>query len=214
MPMVWYIPPLSPVVDVVEGRAATTPSTPATCSAPSTRCASRSSTSPNCSPPATRRRSATCWPDWRRCARTCATSTSASRADPELADAVGLTRHRARGHVPAAGAGQVRRALRHPGRPRRVARPGRRAGRAGLLARLRGRARAWAGPGPFGESSGGPQPIAVENFHALRQRQTSDEFVDPADGPRRVNLLNWDGKGAAADIMPPRAGGRETGNEP
>jgi nitrate reductase / nitrite oxidoreductase, beta subunit len=70
------------------------------------------------------------------------------------------------------------------------------------------------GSGPFGESSGGPQPIAVENFHALRQRQTSDEFVDPADGPRRVNLLNWDGKGAAADIMPPRASGQETGNEP
>jgi nitrate reductase beta subunit len=59
--------------------------------------------------------------------------------------------------------------------------------------------------GPFGEASGGPAPIAVENFHALRQRQTSAEFVDPADGARRVNLLNWDGKGAAADVMPPRA---------
>ena len=61
------------------------------------------------------------------------------------------------------------------------------------------------GSGPFGESSGGPAPIAVENFHALRQRQTSDDFVDPADAPRRVNLLNWDGKGAAADLMPPRS---------
>jgi nitrate reductase beta subunit len=59
--------------------------------------------------------------------------------------------------------------------------------------------------GPFGESSGGPQPIAIENFHALQQRQTSDDFVDPGDGRRRVNLLNWDGKGAAADVMPPRA---------
>ncbi len=62
------------------------------------------------------------------------------------------------------------------------------------------------GSGPFGESSGGPQPIAVETFHALQQRQTSDEFVDPADGTRRVNLLNWDGKGSAADVMPPRRG--------
>ena len=53
------------------------------------------------------------------------------------------------------------------------------------------------GSGPFGESSGGPVPVAVENFHALRQRQTSDTFVDPADGAERVNLLNWDGKGAA-----------------
>jgi nitrate reductase beta subunit len=60
------------------------------------------------------------------------------------------------------------------------------------------------GSGPFGESSGGPQPVAVENFHALRQRQTSGEFVDPGDGSRRVNLLNWDGKGAAADLMPPK----------
>ena len=59
------------------------------------------------------------------------------------------------------------------------------------------------GSGPFGESSGGPHPIAVENFHALRQRQTSDEVVDPADTGRRVNLLNWDGKGAASDLMPP-----------
>ena len=60
------------------------------------------------------------------------------------------------------------------------------------------------GSGPFGESSGGSSPIAVENFHALRQRQTSDELVDAGDAPRRVNLLNWDGKGAAADVMPPR----------
>ena len=59
--------------------------------------------------------------------------------------------------------------------------------------------------GPFGESSGGPQPVAVENFHALRQRQTSDTFVDPSDGSERVNLLNWDGKGGAARLMPPRS---------
>jgi nitrate reductase beta subunit len=50
----------------------------------------------------------------------------------------------------------------------------------------------------------------VENFHALRQRQTSDTFVDPADGRRRVNLLNWDGKGAAADVMPPRPDSKST----
>ena len=60
------------------------------------------------------------------------------------------------------------------------------------------------GSGPFGESSGGPMPVAVENFHALRQRQTSDTFVDPADGAERVNLLNWDGKGAGSRLMPPR----------
>jgi nitrate reductase beta subunit len=60
------------------------------------------------------------------------------------------------------------------------------------------------GSGPFGESSGGPAPIAVENFRALRTRQTSDLLIDPGDGQQRVNLLNWDGKGLPSDVMPPR----------
>jgi nitrate reductase beta subunit len=54
---------------------------------------------------------------------------------------------------------------------------------------------------------GGPGMGGSGPFGALRQRQTSDEFVDPADGQRRVNLLNWDGKGAARDLMPPRGNG-------
>jgi nitrate reductase beta subunit len=56
----------------------------------------------------------------------------------------------------------------------------------------------------------------VENFEALRQRQTSDTFVDPSDTPRRVNLLNWDGKGSAADLMPPRSSSSspDSGDEP
>jgi nitrate reductase beta subunit len=66
------------------------------------------------------------------------------------------------------------------------------------------------GSGPFGESSGGATPVAVENFHMLKQRQTSDTVVDPADKPRRVNLLNWDGKGEGKDLMPPRAEGPES----
>ena len=60
------------------------------------------------------------------------------------------------------------------------------------------------GSGPFGESSGGPVPIAVENFHMLRERQTSGAIVDPADKHRRVNLLNWDGKGRPEGLFPPR----------
>ena len=52
LPMVWYIPPLSPVRTSCTRPATTTP-TPTTCSPPSTRCGSRSSTSPACSPPAT-----------------------------------------------------------------------------------------------------------------------------------------------------------------
>ena len=50
MPMVWYVPPLSPVVDLLAATG-TTARTPATCSAPSTRCASRSNTWRSCSPP-------------------------------------------------------------------------------------------------------------------------------------------------------------------
>ncbi len=59
------------------------------------------------------------------------------------------------------------------------------------------------GSGPFGESSGGPVPVAVENFHMLKQRQRSDTFVDPSDGRERVNLLNWDGNGKGAAYLPP-----------
>jgi nitrate reductase beta subunit len=49
--------------------------------------------------------------------------------------------------------------------------------------------------GPFGESSGRPVPVAIESFHALKQRQTSEEIVPVEDMRGRVNLLNWDGKG-------------------
>jgi nitrate reductase / nitrite oxidoreductase, beta subunit len=61
------------------------------------------------------------------------------------------------------------------------------------------------GSGPFGESSGGPEPIAVENFHMLRERQTSDAVAAPSSKPSRVNLLNWDGKGAPEGLFPPRS---------
>jgi nitrate reductase beta subunit len=62
------------------------------------------------------------------------------------------------------------------------------------------------GSGPFGETSGRYAPIAVENFQALAHRQRSDTFADPADPSRaRVNLLNWDGKGRPPGLFPPRA---------
>jgi nitrate reductase beta subunit len=67
------------------------------------------------------------------------------------------------------------------------------------------------GSGPFGEASGRPNPIAVENFHMLQARQTSDSPVDPADKHKRVNLLNWDGKGAPAGLFPERTGDSEVG---
>jgi nitrate reductase beta subunit len=60
------------------------------------------------------------------------------------------------------------------------------------------------GWGPFGETSGGVTPIAVENFHMLANRQTSDTLAAPASKEQRVNLLNWDGKGAPEGMFPPR----------
>ena len=60
--------------------------------------------------------------------------------------------------------------------------------------------------GPFGEGSGDQAlPIAVESFHALRARQTSDTIASPADKNRRVNLLNWDGLGTGG-LFPRKKG--------
>jgi nitrate reductase beta subunit len=63
--------------------------------------------------------------------------------------------------------------------------------------------------GPFGEASGRPLPVSVETFHALRDRQTSDTFADPGRRGARINLLNWDGKGRPAGLFPPRKTPRE-----
>jgi len=69
------------------------------------------------------------------------------------------------------------------------------------------------GSGPFGEGSGPTAPIAVENFHMLQQRQTSDRFADPEDKASRVNLLNWDGKGLPEGLFPTRTGASEPPTE-
>ncbi|MEV0316710.1 nitrate reductase subunit beta [Nonomuraea fuscirosea] len=58
--------------------------------------------------------------------------------------------------------------------------------------------------GPFGEASGLPAPVAVENFHALRERQTGENLDDADELRGRVNLLNWDGKGTPDGLFPRR----------
>jgi nitrate reductase beta subunit len=58
-------------------------------------------------------------------------------------------------------------------------------------------------PEIFGEGSGGTTPIAVENFQMLQNRQTSDTMATPGDKGSRVNLLNWDGKGHPTGLFPP-----------
>jgi nitrate reductase / nitrite oxidoreductase, beta subunit len=60
------------------------------------------------------------------------------------------------------------------------------------------------GSAAFGEASGRPVPVAVETFHALRQRQTSDEPASSEELRGRVNLLNWDGNGAPPGLFPPK----------
>ncbi len=61
------------------------------------------------------------------------------------------------------------------------------------------------GGGPFGETSGSPVPVAVENFHVLQARQTADSPYGPST-PGRVNLLNWDGNGRPPGLFPPGEG--------
>ncbi|MFC5382028.1 nitrate reductase subunit beta [Aquipuribacter nitratireducens] len=58
------------------------------------------------------------------------------------------------------------------------------------------------GHGPFGEGSGAQARIAEENLYALAVRQRTDFATDPADKSRRVNLLNWDGKGTPQGLFP------------
>jgi len=58
--------------------------------------------------------------------------------------------------------------------------------------------------GPFGEASGRPMPVSVETFHALKERQTTEGIADPQRRGARVNLLNWDGKGTPQGMFPPR----------
>ncbi|MFI1358790.1 nitrate reductase subunit beta [Streptomyces sp. NPDC020898] len=76
--------------------------------------------------------------------------------------------------------------------------------------------------GPFGEASGdAPAPIAVENFHLQRDRQRADAMDTPADSPAapgdkstRLNLLNWDGNGRPQGLFPHSPGADESEPRP
>jgi nitrate reductase / nitrite oxidoreductase, beta subunit len=62
------------------------------------------------------------------------------------------------------------------------------------------------GSGPMGEASGRPVPMTVENYHALKQRQTTDSAASDETLRGRVNLLNWDGNGTPAGLFPDKHG--------
>ncbi|GAA1349869.1 nitrate reductase subunit beta [Arthrobacter koreensis] len=57
--------------------------------------------------------------------------------------------------------------------------------------------------GVFGEASGRPLPVAVENFAALEARQRGEDPAGNRDMTGRVNLLNWDGRGSPRGLFPP-----------
>jgi nitrate reductase / nitrite oxidoreductase, beta subunit len=61
------------------------------------------------------------------------------------------------------------------------------------------------GSGPFGEGSGVPTPIAVENFQMLQERQTSEGIAEIDHRHHthgRTNLLNWDDRGKPEGLFP------------
>ncbi|MFI5615493.1 nitrate reductase subunit beta [Amycolatopsis sp. NPDC051903] len=62
------------------------------------------------------------------------------------------------------------------------------------------------GSGPLGEASGPVPPVAVENFHLLADRAEADSVADTSGLRGRVNLLNWDGRGRPKGLFPPRRG--------
>ena len=58
------------------------------------------------------------------------------------------------------------------------------------------------GSGPFGEASGRPVPVSVETFEALKQRQSTDTAASESVLRGRTNLLNWDGNGVPQGMFP------------
>jgi nitrate reductase beta subunit len=56
--------------------------------------------------------------------------------------------------------------------------------------------------GPFGGSDRGPVPVSVETFHTLNQPAGKADGAIQGNGSSRVNLLNWDGREVRAGIFP------------
>ncbi|MFE6507915.1 nitrate reductase subunit beta [Nocardioides sp. NPDC057767] len=67
--------------------------------------------------------------------------------------------------------------------------------------------------GPLGEASGRPVPVAVETYHALKQRQTTDAAASDDTLRGRVNLLNWDGNGTPEGLFPDKHSPERPGTE-
>ena len=173
----------------------------ATCSPPSTRCASRSSTSPSCSPPATPHRVDAVLRRLAAMRSYMREITMGRAADESIAAAVGMT---------GAEIQDMYRLLAIAKYDERYVIPPAHAEQAHSLEELATECSldyeggpGMGGSGPFGEGSGAPTPIAVENFQMLQDRQTSDTVAEVASRRGRVNLLNWDGRGHPDGLFPP-----------
>ena len=203
MPMVWYIPPLSPVVDLLRDQGHDAESAGELFGAidalriPVEYLAELFTAG-----------------DTGRSSRACCTKLAAMRS--YMRD-VTLGRDGATSRSPAAvgmtGRGDVRRCTGcWPSPSTRIATSSRR--------RTSSRpttSRSWAArwtstadrtsmdeSGPFGEASGRPAPVAVETFHALKQRQTSATSAASDEScAAGSNLLNWDGNGQSPPGMFP-----------
>ena len=63
------------------------------------------------------------------------------------------------------------------------------------------------GSGPFGESSGGSTPDRGGELPHARAAADRGRAVTPGGQASRVNLLNWDGKGGTEGLFPARPAG-------
>ena len=201
MPMVWYIPPLSPVVDVVardrRGRRGQ--------GQPLRR--DRRAADPGRVP--------------RRAVHRRRRRAGRRRAEEARRDALLHARHQHgprpgrldpgggrddRGgdvrHVPAPRDREVRRALRHPAGPRRAGALPRGAGHR-VLGLEYGGGRA----GRLGSSARGPGRRPRSRSRTSRCSRTGrppTRWPGPRTRQSRVNLLNWDGKGSPPGLFPPK----------
>ena len=213
MPMVWYIPPLSPVVDVVTDTGDDAEDKGNLFAAIDAlripvEYLAELFTAGDVAP--VDRRAARSWP---RCAPTCATSTWAATRTRSIPAAVGMTeeemydmyrllaiaKYDERYVIPPAHAEQAHSLEELATECSWSTRVDRRHGR------LRDRS---------ARAPGAPTPIAVENFQMLQDRQTADTLAAPADKAARVNLLNWDGKGSPGGLFPPRGDEEADSREP
>lgn len=68
------------------------------------------------------------------------------------------------------------------------------------------------GQGPFGESSGTPVPIQVETFDAQRSRQRADSLTEAGDRAQRTNLIDAGGAGSRTGARPQKDPAGEGGD--